>query len=304
VSETRTRSAFVRRARTSDVLAIRDLLDEYTDQRILLSKETVTLFEDVQEFWVAEVSGAVVGCGALHVMWEDLAEVRTLAVHPAHRGQGIGQALLERLLETATDLEIARVFCLTFEVDFFAHHGFEVIDGTPVSPEVFAQLLRSYDEGVAEFLGLERVKPNTLGNTRMLLHLDRARRDAIRMPTSPTLIDTPIRIAAAGTPPKLIDEVVGRVNTKDERISLAHMRSPAGWREPGQRPDFDEFTYVLHGELHVEHAEGRLVVPAGSAVHTRPGEWVRYSTPGPDGAEYIAVCLPAFDSEIVHRDPE
>ena len=253
---------------------------------------------------MAEVSGAVVGCGALHVMWEDLAEVRTLAVHRAHRGRGLGRALLEKLLETATELGVARVFCLTFEVDFFARLGFEVIDGAPVSPQVFVQLLRSYDEGVAEFLGLERVKPNTLGNTRMLLHLDRASGNAIRMPTSPTLIETSTRIAAAGTPPKLIDEVVGRVNTKDERISVAHMRSPSGWQEPGQRPHFDEFTYVLHGELQVEHAEGTLVVPAGSAVHTHAGEWVRYSTPGPDGAEYIAVCLPAFDPEIAHRDPE
>jgi amino-acid N-acetyltransferase len=164
----------VRRARTSDVFTIRHLLDAYAGQRILLSKETVTLFEDVQEFWVAEIAGAVVGCGALHVMWEDLAEVRTLAVRPNDRGKGVGHALLEKLLDIAVELGIARVFCLTFEVDFFQRHGFDVIDGTPVSPEVFTQLLRSYDEGIAEFLGLERVKPNTLGNTRMLLHLDRS----------------------------------------------------------------------------------------------------------------------------------
>lgn len=291
----------VRRARATDVFAIRHLLDEYAGRRILLSKETVTLFEDVQEFWVAELAGAVVGCGALHVMWEDLAEVRTLAVHAAHRRKGVGHALLTKLLETAGELGIARVFCLTFEVEFFARHGFEVIDGTPVSPEVFAQLLRSYDEGVAEFLGLERVKPNTLGNTRMLVHLDHAKPDQVHMPR---LIEMPTRVAAAGIPPKVIDEVVGRVNTKDDRISVAHMRSPAGWREPGQRPEFDEFTYVLRGELLVEHAEGVIRVPAGSAVHTYPGEWVRYSTPGADGADYIAVCLPAFDPEIVHRDPE
>ena len=174
----------VRRARTSDVPLIRHLVDTYAPQRILLGKATVTLYEDVQEFWVAELAreGAdaddpaagqpwVVGCGALHVMWNDLAEVRTLAVDPAVRGRGVGGALLDRLLETARDLGVARVFCLTFEVDFFASRGFAPIDGAPVSPEVFAQLLQSYDEGVAEFLDLERVKPNTLGNTRMLRFL-------------------------------------------------------------------------------------------------------------------------------------
>jgi mannose-6-phosphate isomerase-like protein (cupin superfamily) len=120
----------------------------------------------------------------------------------------------------------------------------------------------------------------------------------------PTLIERATRVVAAGTPPKRIDEFIGRANNQEKRLSLAHMQSPAGWREPGQRPEFDEFTYVLRGELQVEYAEGTLVVPAGSAVHTRPDEWVRYSTPGPDGAEYIAVCLPAFAPQIVHRDPE
>ena len=167
-----TTTALVRHARTSDVRAIRALVDLYTDNRILLSKATVTLFEDVQEFYVAEVDGAVVGCGALHVLWEDLAEVRTLAVDPAHRGQGIGHALLARLLDQARAIGISRVFTLTFETAFFSGHGFAEIDGTPVSHEVFEQLLQSYDEGVAEFLGLERVKPNTLGNTRMLLVLN------------------------------------------------------------------------------------------------------------------------------------
>jgi len=161
----------VRRARTRDVGAIRRLVDLYSDDRILLSKATVTLYEDVQEFWVAEVSGEVVGCGALHVLWEDLAEVRTLAVDPAVRGRGVGSAVLGRLLDVARELGVAKVFCLTFEVDFFTRHGFETIAGAPVAPEVFEQLLRSYDEGVAEFLELERVKPNTLGNTRMLLQL-------------------------------------------------------------------------------------------------------------------------------------
>jgi amino-acid N-acetyltransferase len=164
-------SAVVREARTSDVQTIRGLVDVYSEERILLSKATVTLFEDVQEFYVAELEGAVVGCGALHVLWEDLAEVRTLAVAPAHRGRGIGHALLTRLLEQASDLGVGRVFTLTFETSFFTTHGFAEIEGTPVSHEVFEQLLQSYDEGVAEFLGLERVKPNTLGNTRMLLVL-------------------------------------------------------------------------------------------------------------------------------------
>ncbi len=166
----------VRRARTTDVRTIRQLLDDYARQRILLSKETVTLYEDVQEFWVAESVGdtpasgsrQVIGCGALHVMWEDLAEVRTLATAPDWRGRGVGHAILSQLLEVATELGVSRVFCLTFEVDFFVRHGFERVDGTPVPPDVYAQLLRSYDEGIAEFLDLDRVKPNTLGNVRML----------------------------------------------------------------------------------------------------------------------------------------
>jgi amino-acid N-acetyltransferase len=161
----------IREARTGDVRMIRHLVDTYAADRILLSKATVTLFEDVQEFYVAEVDGVVVGCGALHVLWEDLAEVRTLAVDQSHRGRGIGDLLLRRLLQQARHLGVARVFCLTFEVEFFSRHGFAEIDGAPVSHDVFEQLLESYDEGVAEFLGLERVKPNTLGNARMLLVL-------------------------------------------------------------------------------------------------------------------------------------
>ncbi len=161
----------VRRARTADVAAIRRLVDEYSGERILLSKETVTLYEDVQEFHVACVGEEVVGCGALHVLWSDLAEVRTLAVAPSSRGRGAGSALLERLLSVARSVGVSRVFCLTFETAFFAAHGFTEIDGAPVTPEVYTELLRSYDEGVAEFLGLERVKPNTLGNARMLLEL-------------------------------------------------------------------------------------------------------------------------------------
>ena len=118
----------------------------------------------------------------------------------------------------------------------------------------------------------------------------------------PRLVSGPSRVTAAGEPPKTIDEYVGRVNTGDARLSVAHMRSPAGWSEPGQRPEFDEFTLVLRGELQVEHEGGALTVPAGQAVHTAAGEWVRYSSPGADGAEYVAVCLPAFTLESAHRD--
>src|SRR3954469_23524685 len=116
----------------------------------------------------------------------------------------------------------------------------------------------------------------------------------------PTLIEKPTRVTAAGPPPKLIDEYVGRVNTGDGRLSIAHMRSPAGWAEPGQTPEFDEYTLVLVGAIRVEHRGGVLDVRAGQAVLTRAGEWVLYSTPG--GAEYIAVCLPAFSPETVHRE--
>lgn len=163
----------IRRARTSDIRTIRSLIDGYARERRLLDKPTVTLFESVQEFWVAERddNAQVVACGALHVMWEDLAEVRTLAVDQVCRGHGIGHQLLEKLIGTARWIGVRRIFCLTFEVEFFGKHGFKEIDATPVGPVVYEELLRSYDEGVAEFLGLERVKPNTLGNTRMLLHL-------------------------------------------------------------------------------------------------------------------------------------
>jgi len=162
----------VRRARTSDVRAIRSLVDTYTSDRRLLSKATVTLYEQVQEFWVAEdESGRVAGCGALHVMWEDLAEIRTVAVDPDMRGRKIGHKIVAALLDQARELGVRRVFCLTFETRFFSSFGFTEIDGAPVPHPVYEQLLRSYDEGVAEFLDLERVKPNTLGNKRMLLHL-------------------------------------------------------------------------------------------------------------------------------------
>ena len=118
----------------------------------------------------------------------------------------------------------------------------------------------------------------------------------------PRFIANPSRVEATGTPPKRIDEYVGQVNTGDGHVSVAHMRSPQGWIAPGQRPAFEEFTLVLKGTLNVEHDEGMLEVNAGQAVVTRPGEWVRYSTPGADGAEYVAICLPAFSPDTVHRD--
>jgi len=134
----------------------------------LLSKDTVKLYEDVQEFFVAESDGEIIGCGALHVLWEDLGEVRTVAVIEKHRRMKIGNQILEAITKRAISLGLRRLFCLTFETEFFAQHGFEEIQGTPVEAEVYQQLLRSYDEGIAEFLDLESVKPNTLGNTRML----------------------------------------------------------------------------------------------------------------------------------------
>lgn len=116
------------------------------------------------------------------------------------------------------------------------------------------------------------------------------------------MIPTPSRVTAAGNKPKLIDEFVGRVNNHEQRLSIARMQSPSGWQEPGQRPEFDEYTVVLEGTLLVESEGAQLEVKAGQAVHTRAGEWVRYSTPGPEGARYIAICLPAFSPDTVHRD--
>lgn len=161
-------AAILRPARTADIPAIRALVDVYVPDRRLLSKAIVTLYEDVQEFLVVVESDVVVACGALHVIWSDVAEVRTLAVDPAVAGRGHGGAVLTGLLARAAELGVDKVFCLTFETRFFARHGFHEIQGTPVSPEVYEQLLLSFDEGVAEFLDLERVKPNTLGNSRML----------------------------------------------------------------------------------------------------------------------------------------
>lgn len=164
-------SVSIRPARTTDVWAIRDLVAPLAERRVLVSKDTVAYFEGLQEFRVAEEGGRLVGCGALHVMWEDLAEIRTLAVADAWLGKGVGAALLRALTADAVELGVERLFCLTFETDFFVRHGFEEIDGQAVDPEVYVELLRSYDEGVAEFLDLERVKPNTLGNSRMLKQL-------------------------------------------------------------------------------------------------------------------------------------
>jgi len=169
----------VRPARTGDVRSIRRLVDANVATDHLLDKATVTLYEDVQEFLVAQQGrvaqpgsdARVVGCGALHVMWEDLAEIRTIAVDEEFQGEGIGYSIVEALLARARELGVRRVFVLTFAVKFFGRLGFEEIGSEAASPAVYAELLRSYDEGVAEFLDLDRVKPNTLGNTRMLLRL-------------------------------------------------------------------------------------------------------------------------------------
>lgn len=162
----------VRPARTSDVPLIQALVEPLVQRRILLGKDSVVFYEAIQEFRVAEDSdGTAIGCGALHVMWQDLAEVRTLAVVPEWLHRGVGRALLERLESDARALGLNRLFCLTFEIDFFTRQGFEPMVDEPIDPAVYAELVRSPDEGVAEFLDLARVKPNTLGNTRMLKKL-------------------------------------------------------------------------------------------------------------------------------------
>nr|WP_211215270.1 amino-acid N-acetyltransferase [Actinoalloteichus spitiensis] len=160
----------VRRARVGDVRAVKRLVDAYAG-KVLLAKELVALYEGVQEFWVAESGGEIVGCGALHVLWEDLAEIRTVAVAPEAAGRGVGRAVVGRLVEVAVELGLRRIFVLTFETTFFARLGFREISGTPVSAEVYEEMRHSVDEGVAEFLDLPYVKPNTLGNSRMLLEL-------------------------------------------------------------------------------------------------------------------------------------
>ncbi len=164
----------MRQARTVDVRGIHALVEPLVQERILLGKELVVFFESVQEFSVAvdDGSGEVVGCGALHVLWEDLGEVRTLAVQQRWRGTGVGHEIYERLEQQARELGLRRLFCLTFETEFFGRHGFVSIgEELLVDPEVYSELVRSPDEGVAEFLDLSRVKPNTLGNSRLLKEL-------------------------------------------------------------------------------------------------------------------------------------
>ncbi|GAA1947541.1 amino-acid N-acetyltransferase [Microbacterium aquimaris] len=159
----------VRPARTRDVRPIQAMLEPYVHKRILLGKDLVVLYEAVQQFFVAEDGdGNLIGCGALHVMWEELGEVRTLIVSDDWLHKGVGTAIVDALETQARELGLTRLFCLTFEVEFFARRGFETIGEQVVDPDVYSQLIRSPDEGVAEFLDLAHVKPNTLGNTRML----------------------------------------------------------------------------------------------------------------------------------------
>ena len=162
----------IRPARAADVRAIQGLLEPFVHRRILLGKDLVVLYEAVQQFVVAEdETGALIGCGALHVMWEDLGEVRTLIVADDWLHRGVGRAIVEALENSALSLGLSRLFCLTFEVEFFTRRGFTEIGEQVVDPDVYSQLVRSPDEGIAEFLDLAHVKPNTLGNTRMLKHL-------------------------------------------------------------------------------------------------------------------------------------
>ena len=159
----------VRDATPADVLSIRSIVETYTSDRILLAHDLVAYYEAVRDFVVAVApTGEIVGCGALHVMWSDLGEVRTLAASRERLHTGVGHAMLTGLVERARELRLRRLFCLTFEVEFFARHGFEAVDGEVVDPQIYREMLLSHDDGVAEFLDLARVKPNTLGNTRML----------------------------------------------------------------------------------------------------------------------------------------
>mgnify|MGYP000002104282 CR=1 FL=1 len=161
----------LRPATTADVPAIQRLIEPLVEQRILLGKELVMLYEAVQEFVVAETGGELAGCGALHVFWDDLGEIRTLAVSESHKGKGVGGAILDALEQRARTLGLKKLFCLTFEVEFFTDHGYREVSDPIVDTEVYVELVRSPDEGVAEFLDLARVKPNTLGNSRMLKNL-------------------------------------------------------------------------------------------------------------------------------------
>jgi amino-acid N-acetyltransferase len=162
----------IRNARTSDIPSIQRLVEPLVNRRILLGKDRVVLFEAVPEFRVAEDdSGNLIGCGAVHVMWEDLGEVRTLAVNDDWLGRGVGHGILEQVETDARAYGLTRLFCLTFETEFFGRHGYQAIAEDIVAPDVFTELALSHDEGVAEFLDLSRVKQNTLGNTRMLKRL-------------------------------------------------------------------------------------------------------------------------------------
>ena len=161
----------LRAARASDINGIHALLEPLVERRILLGKDLAILYGAVQEFVVAEAGGELIGCGALHVMWEDLGEVRTLLVRDDFLHHGVGRAIVEALEQRARELGLSRLFCLTFETGFFTRRGFEPIGEHIVDPDVYSQLLRSGDAGVEEFLDLAHVKPNTLGNTRMLKHL-------------------------------------------------------------------------------------------------------------------------------------
>ncbi|MCF2706014.1 amino-acid N-acetyltransferase [Arcanobacterium haemolyticum] len=162
----------LRSARPADVHAIANLVRPYSERRILVAKNLINYYEDIQEFVVATKDDEIVGCGALHVLWQDIAEVRTLAVSSSLIGTGTGHRLLESLEARARELGLERLFCLTFEVEFFRRHGYSEISETPVDQEAYQHLLMSYDDGVAEFLDLARAKPNTLGNTRMMKYLN------------------------------------------------------------------------------------------------------------------------------------
>ncbi|KHK96564.1 N-acetylglutamate synthase [Microbacterium mangrovi] len=161
----------VRPARSDDMVGIHAMLEPYVQRGILLGKDIVVLYEATQQFLVAEADGELIGCGALHVMWEDLGEVRTLLVSDDWVRHGVGRAIVEQLEANARALGLTRLFCLTFEVDFFTRRGFEPIGEQVVDPDVYSQLVRSPDAGIHEFLDLAHVKPNTLGNTRMLKRL-------------------------------------------------------------------------------------------------------------------------------------
>jgi amino-acid N-acetyltransferase len=164
-------SFIVRPAQSADILGIHRLLEPMVERRILLGKDLAVLYGATQEFVVAESDGELIGCGALHVMWEDLGEIRTLLVRDDWLHHGVGREIVSALEARARELGLSRLFCLTFEVDFFTRRGFSPIGEQVVDPDVYSQLLRSPDEGVAEFLDLAHVKPNTLGNTRMLKQL-------------------------------------------------------------------------------------------------------------------------------------